>query len=99
MGLVLKSIRWVIKCKQSRWLKAFIDFSSKVRAGANNDFEKDVYKLMNNAIVGKTMENIEKRMEYELVVEKRALKILSSPYYSYHNIYNENMVVLYKNKK
>ena len=100
MGLVLKNIHSVIKCKQSRWLKPFIDLNSELRANAKNDFEKDLYKLMNNAIFGKTMENVEKHMEYELVVsKKRAVKILSSPYYKDHNIYNENMVGFYKNKK
>ena len=45
---------------------------------------------MNNAIFGEAMENVEKDMEYELVVnKKRAVKILSPPYYKYHNIYNE----------
>ena len=48
---------------------------------------------MNNAIFCKTLGNVEKHMEYELVVSKqRAIKIWSSPYYKDHNIYTENMV-------
>ena len=61
----------VITCKESRWLKPFIDLNSKLRAVAKNDFENDLYKLMNNAIFGKTMENVENHMEYELVVNKK----------------------------
>ena len=54
---------------------------------------------MDNAIPGKTMENVEKHLEYELGVNKnRAVKILSSPYCKDHNIHNENMVGFYKNK-
>ena len=72
MRLVSKQIHGVIKCKQSRWLKPFFDLNSKLRANAKNDFKKDLYKLMNNAIFGKTMEKVEEHMEYELVVNKRS---------------------------
>ena len=52
MGLILKHHR-VINCKQSRWLEPFIDLNSKLMADAKNYFEKDSYKLMNNAIFGR----------------------------------------------
>ena len=71
-GVSIKEIHEVIKCKQSRWLKPSIDLNAKLRADAKNDFEKGLYKLMNNVIFGKTMVNVEKHMEYELVVNKKA---------------------------
>ena len=69
-------------------------------ADAKNAFEKDLYKLMNNAILGKTMENVQTHMDYELVVNtKRAVNILSSPYYKDHNIHNEIWLVFTKIKR
>ena len=64
-------IPWVVNCKQSRWLKPAIDLNSKLRTDAKNDWEKGLYKLMNNAILGETMEIVEKHMEYKLVVNKK----------------------------
>ena len=71
MAFVLTNSHRVAKCKRSRWLRPFIDLNSKLRAEAKTELEKDLCKLMNNAIFGKTMEHVEKHMEYELVVNKK----------------------------
>ena len=81
-------------------MKQYIDFNTEKRKNAKNDFEKDFFKLMNNSVFGKTMENIRKRVDVRLVTdEKKLLKLTSKPTYVSSKIFNENLVAVHKIKE
>ena len=100
LGLKLKKIRRVLEFDQSAWLKEYIDFNTKMRKIAKNSFEKDFFKLMNNSVFGKTMENLRKRVNIELVTnEKRLNKLSAKPTYVSNKIFNENLVAVHNKKE
>ena len=66
-GLGLRKVQRAISFKQANFLKPFIEFNTEKRKNAKNDFEKDLFKLMNNSVYGKTMENVRKHGDYEIV--------------------------------
>ena len=100
LGLKLTKIHRVLEFDQSPWLKQYIDYNTEKRKNAKNDFEKDFFKLMNNSVFGKTMENLRKRVDVRLVTdEKKLLKLTSKPTYVSSKIFNENLVAVHKIKE
>ena len=100
LGLKLTKVHRVLEFNQSPWLKQYIDFNTEKRKNAKNSFEKDFFKLMNNSVFGKTMENLRKRVDVRLVTnEKKLLKLTSKPTYVSSKIFNENLVAVHKIKE
>ena len=75
-GMIVEKVHNVISFKQSRWLKKYIGFKTQKRTKAKNDFEKDFYKLLNNAFYGKTMENVRNRLKTKFIKKDNNREIL-----------------------
>ena len=94
-GLKLEKIHRVIKFNQEAWLKPYIDMNTELRKEAKNDFEKDLFKLMNNSVFGKTMENIRKHRDIKLVTtDKKRSKLVSEPNYHTINLISEDLSII-----
>ena len=99
MGLKIKHIHRGIKFVESEWMKPYIDKNTNLRAKAKNNFEKDFYKLMNNSVFGKTMENIRNRVDVKLVNNENKLrKLVAKPNFRSRKIFSENLVSVHMKK-
>ena len=94
-GLKLEKIHRVIEFNQESWLKPYIDMNTELRKIARNDFEKDFVKSMNNAVFGKTMENVGKHRDIKLVkTDKKRSKLVSGPNYHTMNYISEDLSII-----
>ena len=93
-GLKLKKVHRKIEFNQKAWLKPYIDMNTELRKIAKNDFEKDFFKLINNSVFGKTMENVRKHRDIKLVTtDKKRSKLVSEPNYHTMNYISENLSI------
>ena len=98
-GLKLKKIHRGIKFIESEWMKPYIEMNTNLRTQAKNNFEKDFFKLMNNSVFGKTMENIRNRVNVKLVnTEEKFKKLSAKPNYKGCKIFNENLISVHMKK-
>ena len=89
-----------MKLKKSHWLKKYIDFNTKRRTETKTDFEKDFYKLMNNAVFGKTMENVRNRQNIRLATSwKQASKLINRPSFERAEVFSENFCAIHLKKR
>ena len=94
-GLKLRKVHRVIEFDQEAWLKEYIDVNTELRQKATNDFEKDFFKLMNNAVFGKTMENVRKHRDIKLVkTGKKRNKLVSEPNFHTVKLIDNNLAII-----
>ena len=85
----------VIQFKQKAWLKAYIDMNTELRKKTQNEFEKKFFKLMNDSVFGKTMENVRNHRDIKLVTsDKRRKRLVSEPNYHSHKKFSEHLMAI-----
>ena len=99
LGLKLTKIHRGIKFNERPWLKDYIQLNTDLRTKGTTEFEKDFFKLMNNSVFGKTMENIRNRVDVRLVTKEEQLeKLVKKPNFDRINIFTENLVAVHMKK-
>ena len=95
--MVHQSRRRILSFDQEEIFKQYIDFNSAKRSVAKSDFEKDMYKLMNNALFGKTCEDVSKRIDIKFINledENKFVIYANKPNYKYHNQVSEDLMAV-----
>ena len=93
--LILKKVHRVIQFIQEAWLKPYIDMNTNLRKEAKNEFEKNFFKLINNAVFGKTMENVRNHRDIKIVTTNRQRnRLVSEPNYHTTKRISENLLII-----
>jgi len=98
LGLKLTKVNRVLEYHQDNFMKSYIMKNTNERINAKNDFEKDFYKLMNNSVYGKTMENVRNRINFRLISSEESALAIRNTKIKY-TIFNENLVGVHLCKK
>ena len=99
LGLKIKKIHRILEFDQNPWMKGYIEFNTEIRKKATNAFEKDFFKLMNNSVFGKKMENIRNRVDIKLVNnKKKAIELTRKLNYNSWTWFSENLVATHMNR-
>ncbi|GFS86629.1 uncharacterized protein NPIL_159361 [Nephila pilipes] len=96
LGLVLKKIHKILEFHQESWVLPYIKMITQFRTEAENEFEKKFYKLMNNAIFGKTKENVRKRVDIRLCSNgEKAERLIAKPNFKDRTIFCKNLAAFH----
>ena len=99
MGMRLTAVHRGISFYQSPWMASYISENTELRKTAANSFEKDFFKLMNNSVFGKTIENIRKRQNIILVDNrKKASQLSTKPNFDRATIFDRNLIAVHMKK-
>ena len=100
LGIRVTKVHRVIKFTLSRWLKPYIDFNTERRKDAKSEFEKDFFKLINNSVFGKTMENVRNHQDVKLVHSAKQFKKLTArPNFKSFKIFMEDLTAVHMAKQ
>lgn len=96
LGLRVKRVHRIVEFTQSRWLKSFIDFNTEMRKKAKSNFEKDFYKLLNNAVYGKTLEQVRKHKDVKFATSPWYFeKLVFKPTFKSFKIFSEDLTAVH----
>ena len=98
-GLVLEKVHRVIEFNQEAWLNSYIETNIKLRKKTKNDFEKNFFKLLNNSVFSKTMNNVRNHREINLVMtDKRKNRFTSETNCNTAKKFSEKLIAIEMNK-
>jgi len=98
-GLILKKVHRILEFHQKPWLKSYIEFNTEKRKNSKNETEKAFFKILSNSIYGKSLEDVRKRQNVELVtLRKRMKKIIAQPSFKSFKIFHENLVAFHMSR-
>ncbi|XP_060882134.1 uncharacterized protein LOC132953814 [Metopolophium dirhodum] len=99
-GVVVEKTHRVLEFRQTPWLAPYINLNTELRKQATNKFEEQFFKDLNNSVFGKSIENMRKRFNLELVsCPVRMRKLINQPTFNYCTTYNENLSVVVQHSK